>query len=368
MSAIELLNSLKDRGFLVRANGQRLEVTPFVKLTTADHRALKVHTPALLRLLSEKTPEPSAADADTFVEHMRKKFEARVIRIDRPEPRTHNGRDLGNDKPLSDPLSGKDHLAAASAAPATEVKPMRSSANQFSLPTHVPPSGRRCQSCDVSSFDPARVYCDCGAVLPPARVGETSPAAAISRNKSVAPAPPAPAPSSPPASVPPQIATPGGESPPISSTETPRKSEPPANPESAPSVAPPREGQALADNDDADDGDDDDGDGEKPRPETGGQPAASRAESQATSAPEPPSDLAGLRQHIRARRAALAGFMEQGADLWFENGTLTVFPRHEIYIRYLADNRRVIGDLATEFFNCAVTVELGAVPEKKTGD
>jgi DNA polymerase-3 subunit gamma/tau len=78
------------------------------------------------------------------------------------------------------------------------------------------------------------------------------------------------------------------------------------------------------------------------------------------------SDLPAFRDHLRSRRAALAGFMEQGALLAFENSTLTVFPRNDIYVRYLADNRQVIGELATEFFGCVVKVELaggaGAVP------
>jgi hypothetical protein len=53
--------------------------------------------------------------------------------------------------------------------------------------------------------------------------------------------------------------------------------------------------------------------------------------------------------------------MEQGVELWFENGTLTVFPRNEIYIRNLANNRKVIGELASEFFGCAVKVDLAEV-------
>src|SRR5262249_14115224 len=51
--------------------------------------------------------------------------------------------------------------------------------------------------------------------------------------------------------------------------------------------------------------------------------------------------------------------------LAFENHTLTIFPRNDIYVRYLADNRQVIGELATEFFGCTVKVELagpGAAP------
>src|SRR5215469_9258903 len=77
------------------------------------------------------------------------------------------------------------------------------------------------------------------------------------------------------------------------------------------------------------------------------------------------SDLPAFRDYIRSRRAALAGFMEHGALLAFENSTLTVSPRNDIYVRYLADNRQVIGELATEFCGCAVKVELagpGAVP------
>ena len=57
--------------------------------------------------------------------------------------------------------------------------------------------------------------------------------------------------------------------------------------------------------------------------------------------------------------------MEQGALLAFENNTLTVFPRNDIYVRYLADNRQVIGELASEFFQCAVKVEL-AGPDAAT--
>jgi hypothetical protein len=57
--------------------------------------------------------------------------------------------------------------------------------------------------------------------------------------------------------------------------------------------------------------------------------------------------------------------MEQGALLAFENHTLTVVPGNDIYVRYLADNRQVIGELATEFFGCAVKVELaGPKPHK----
>ena len=72
------------------------------------------------------------------------------------------------------------------------------------------------------------------------------------------------------------------------------------------------------------------------------------------------SDLPDFRNHIRARRAALAGFMEQGAALAIENDTLTVFPRNDIYVRYLADNRAVVAELASEFFGKPMKVELAA--------
>ena len=72
------------------------------------------------------------------------------------------------------------------------------------------------------------------------------------------------------------------------------------------------------------------------------------------------SDLPDFRNHIRARRAALAGFMEQGAVLAIENDTLTVFPRNDIYVRYLADNRAVMAELATEFFGRPMKIELAA--------
>jgi DNA polymerase-3 subunit gamma/tau len=72
------------------------------------------------------------------------------------------------------------------------------------------------------------------------------------------------------------------------------------------------------------------------------------------------SDLPEFRDHIRARRAALAGFMEQGAALAIENDTLTVFPRNDIYVRYLSDNRAVVAELATEFFGRQVKVELAS--------
>ncbi len=70
------------------------------------------------------------------------------------------------------------------------------------------------------------------------------------------------------------------------------------------------------------------------------------------------SDLPDLRAHIRARRAALAGFMEQGAALSLAGDTLTVSARNDIYIRYLTDNRATLAELASEFYGRPLKVEL----------
>ena len=69
-------------------------------------------------------------------------------------------------------------------------------------------------------------------------------------------------------------------------------------------------------------------------------------------------ELPELRDFIRGRRAALAGFMEQGAGLVLEKDTLTVTARNDIYIRYLNDNRSVIAELASEHLGRAIRVEL----------
>jgi len=69
-------------------------------------------------------------------------------------------------------------------------------------------------------------------------------------------------------------------------------------------------------------------------------------------------ELPELRDFIRGRRAALAGFMEQGAGLVLEADTLTVTARNDIYIRYLSDNRTVIAELASEHLGRPIRVEL----------
>jgi hypothetical protein len=81
-------------------------------------------------------------------------------------------------------------------------------------------------------------------------------------------------------------------------------------------------------------------------------------------------DLPELRDFIRARRAALAGFMEQGASLTLSEDVLNVSARNDIYIRYLSDNRATIAELASEFFARAIKVEVssnGTVVSSATG-
>ena len=81
-------------------------------------------------------------------------------------------------------------------------------------------------------------------------------------------------------------------------------------------------------------------------------------------------DLPELRDFIRTRRAALAGFMEQGASLALNDDVLSVNARNDIYIRYLSDNRATIAELAGEFFARPIKVEVssnGTVVSTATG-
>lgn len=72
--------------------------------------------------------------------------------------------------------------------------------------------------------------------------------------------------------------------------------------------------------------------------------------------------LPDLLNFIRERRAALAGFMEQGALLDLRESVLVVTRRNDIYVRYLNDNRNVIAGLASEFYGQPITVELKSSP------
>jgi DNA polymerase III subunit gamma/tau len=71
-----------------------------------------------------------------------------------------------------------------------------------------------------------------------------------------------------------------------------------------------------------------------------------------------PRELPELRDFIRGRRAALAGFMEQGAGLVLDGDILTVTARNDIYVRYLSDNKNVIAELASEHLGRTIRVEL----------
>jgi len=74
-----------------------------------------------------------------------------------------------------------------------------------------------------------------------------------------------------------------------------------------------------------------------------------------------PSGLPDLRDFIRSRRAALFGFMEQGASLDLNGDVLTIIPRNDIYIRYLSDNRNVIAELASELYGRRIRAEISEV-------
>jgi DNA polymerase-3 subunit gamma/tau len=83
------------------------------------------------------------------------------------------------------------------------------------------------------------------------------------------------------------------------------------------------------------------------------------AEAAIIEAPSPADkdpDLADFRAHIKAKKAPLAGFMEQGAALELEGDVLTIQIRNQIYLRYLGDNKNVIGDLAREFYGRKISV------------
>lgn len=82
----------------------------------------------------------------------------------------------------------------------------------------------------------------------------------------------------------------------------------------------------------------------------------------------PERELPEFRDYIRERRAALSGFMEQGAGLSLEGDVLTVIARNDIYVRYLNDNRDTIGEFASEFFDRPITVRLEtAIPKVTNG-
>ena len=69
-------------------------------------------------------------------------------------------------------------------------------------------------------------------------------------------------------------------------------------------------------------------------------------------------ELPELRDFIRNKRAALAGFMDQGAGLELQGDVLKVYPRSDIYIRYLNDNRAAIAESASELYGRRISAEV----------
>ena len=94
------------------------------------------------------------------------------------------------------------------------------------------------------------------------------------------------------------------------------------------------------------------------RPPPASAPTPSNAPAPIKAAGAPGADLPDLREFIRGRRAALSGFMEQGALLVLNGDVVTVYPRNDIYIRYLTDNRNVIAELASELYARRIRVEV----------
>jgi DNA polymerase-3 subunit gamma/tau len=111
------------------------------------------------------------------------------------------------------------------------------------------------------------------------------------------------------------------------------------------------------------------GRGAKTEPASKDQPSGARrlrvegevkadAPLRADSHDDTPRELPELRDFIKGRRAALAGFMEQGAGLALDGDVLMVTARNDIYVRYLSDNKNVIAELASEHLGRAIRVEL----------
>jgi DNA polymerase-3 subunit gamma/tau len=87
-------------------------------------------------------------------------------------------------------------------------------------------------------------------------------------------------------------------------------------------------------------------------------PLADGAASNSISDSKGATDLPELRDFIRQKKAALAGFMELGAALMLGGDILRVVPRSDIYVRYLNDNKAAIAALASEHYGRPIKVEL----------
>jgi DNA polymerase-3 subunit gamma/tau len=101
---------------------------------------------------------------------------------------------------------------------------------------------------------------------------------------------------------------------------------------------------------------------EPPQP-TGARMLKVEGEVNATAPLRPPDvprdrEMPELRDRIRDRRPALAGFMEHGAGLSVADDLVRVVPLNDIYTRYLNDNRAVIAELASELYGRPMRVEL----------
>jgi hypothetical protein len=72
-------------------------------------------------------------------------------------------------------------------------------------------------------------------------------------------------------------------------------------------------------------------------------------------------DIKDFREFIRGRRAALYGFLEQGASLQMRGDFMIITPRNSIYVRYLTENRAIVADLAKEHYGRPIKVEVGAI-------
>ncbi len=72
----------------------------------------------------------------------------------------------------------------------------------------------------------------------------------------------------------------------------------------------------------------------------------------------PDAKLQKFRDYIRERRAALAGFMEQGVALQINGNALSLISTNEIYNRYFRDNLPEIQNFASAFFGADIEVNL----------
>jgi DNA polymerase-3 subunit gamma/tau len=86
-----------------------------------------------------------------------------------------------------------------------------------------------------------------------------------------------------------------------------------------------------------------------------------KADAPRRAAAAPPTrDLPELREHIRARKGALAGFMEHGASLSLEGDALIVTARSDIYVRYFQDHLKTLADLASDFYQRPIAARVKA--------